>query len=330
MHALLRRLGEDTRERDIERPVELADGPDTDDDQDRSSPRPTPADRNQRPLDQVGQRREGPDQRCGQPVERLRASGGDPAPDAEDEQRGRDDGEQGDERQAVGQQPARRASVDVEDAPSPGGRVVDRGLSIGAQLRSAGPSGFEILEQDRLDVLGPNASRRGDECPDLAAPHEPAATQLDALERPARAQPPIVAGVKWMLDGGQDLRRLHEGDPVGGGAIVSPCRSAGCAAWAWLRLPAPASWRLGLRRHRCPLRSWAAPSRRLRRRSTSSTTRRRRATLLLGPARPLVVDRRRADRLADRARAAQTGRPSGCRRGTPCTTSNRRPQAAQS
>src|SRR5207344_2498701 len=74
----------------------------------------------------------------------------------------------------------------------------------------------QVLEQDRLEVLHPHASRGRDEGTDLAAPDEPASAELDALEATG-ARP--SADRRWReLDvrGGQDLGRLAKGDPVGG------------------------------------------------------------------------------------------------------------------
>ena len=72
----------------------------------------------------------------------------------------------------------------------------------------------KILEEDRLDILGADATWRRDERTDLAAPHESPAAELDALE-PARPGPPADRGWREVDVGrGQDLGRLREGDPV--------------------------------------------------------------------------------------------------------------------
>src|SRR6478672_10462772 len=79
-----------------------------------------------------------------------------------------------------------------------------------------GRSGTEVFEQNGLDILGTDPTRGGDERADLATTDEPAPAELDALE-PARTSP-AADGRRREMDvrGGQDVRCLDEGDPVGG------------------------------------------------------------------------------------------------------------------
>ena len=71
-------------------------------------------------------------------------------------------------------------------------------------------SASEVLEQDRLDILGTDPARRGDERPDLAAPDEPPATELDALEL-AGPRPAADRGRREVdVRGGQDVGRLGQ------------------------------------------------------------------------------------------------------------------------
>jgi len=73
---------------------------------------------------------------------------------------------------------------------------------------------LELLEEPRLEVPGPDRSRSGDQRPDLAAAHEAAATQLDALEA-ARASPAADRlGSKANVRRGQDLGSFAQADPV--------------------------------------------------------------------------------------------------------------------
>ena len=64
----------------------------------------------------------------------------------------------------------------------------------------------------------PHPPRTGDECLHLAAPDEPAAAQLDALELAGPGPAADRRRPEADVGGAEDLRRLGEADPVGGGA----------------------------------------------------------------------------------------------------------------
>src|SRR3954447_11937012 len=79
-----------------------------------------------------------------------------------------------------------------------------------------GRSATEVVEQDRLDVLGADPARRRHEASDLAASDEAASAELDALEA-ARSPPPADRGRGEVdVGGGEDVGCFDEGDPVGG------------------------------------------------------------------------------------------------------------------
>ena len=128
--------------------------------------------------------------------------------------------------------------------------------------------------------------------------------------RPARAQPPIVDGREVDVRGGQDLGRLGEGDPVRRRRPSSLSRSsrrspvsdafvevavepdAGVGGSAPSSDDPLAGLRAGLlARRRCRRTTWPSPGSRSR-------------AVPSWPSPTLVVDGRGADRLADRAAAA--------------------------
>ena len=81
---------------------------------------------------------------------------------------------------------------------------------------------LEFLEEPRLEVSGADVPRRRDQRPDLAAAHEAAPTELDALEpsRPCPASDRLRP--KLDVRRGQDPGGLGQGDPVEGAATISP------------------------------------------------------------------------------------------------------------
>ena len=151
---------------------------------------------------------------------RSRASGLPAAtkpPTPEDEQCGRDRREQRRECEAVREQPAGRVPVDVEDPHDPGhpGSVEDLGEdrvrrpSVGRDqpLRSSNRTGWTSSTRTRR-----GAATRARTSPRRTNRRPPS---LMLWRRPARAQPPIVAGREVDVRRGEDVGCLRERDPVG-------------------------------------------------------------------------------------------------------------------
>ena len=139
-----------------------------------------------------------------------------PAGQPEDQEAVGIDREQRREGQAVGQQAAGGATVGVEDGPDERDPRLGRGRARGSP---PGPSRRGVSSRGprtgRLDVLGADAPRRRDQRPDLAAPDEAAAAELDALEPPGPRPAADRRRREVDVGRGQDLGRLGQGDPVG-------------------------------------------------------------------------------------------------------------------
>jgi len=112
------------------------------------------------------------------------------------------------------------------------------GLNRRNRLGRSGASGaggarkliLELLEEPRLEVSGADVTRCRDQCPDLAAAHEAAPTQLDALQ--ASRPCPASDGLRPKLDvrGGQDPGGFGQRDPVGRRSHDQSAPEAGDAA----------------------------------------------------------------------------------------------------
>ena len=179
----------------------------------------------------------------------------------QDDQQRRDQGEEGHERQAAGEdRPAgrREAHVDGVGHPDPRnpehprderlhggrdacGRPLDEArpfLEAGRRAtRPASPARprSELLEQARLERLGSHPPAGPQQRADLDSPHVSPAAQLQRLEPPFAR--PAAERLRAQVDVGaaKDLDRLGEGDPVGGDALIGP------------QSPVPATWALGRR-----------------------------------------------------------------------------------
>ena len=214
----LRGLGEDPGERDVERAVQLADRPDHADDADDGGER--------RAADCIASTAPSIRSASGgnawiraspTPGAGFGIAGGDPAGQAEHEQRRRD--RRRTARRTRGRSPAgrrrrgrryrgRRMTLATCGWSRTRARIAAGSISRrpGQPPRSSNRTGWT---SSRLDATG-----RRDERPDLAAPDEPPATELDALE-PAGPRPAADRRRAEMDVGrGQDLGRLGEGDPV--------------------------------------------------------------------------------------------------------------------
>ena len=257
-----------------------------------------------RAVDQVGQWREGIDQRLGQASLRPPAFPAATQPaDAEDEQRDGDRREQRGEGQAVRQQPAGGVAVDVEDPHDRATCGWSRTVARIAPGPSVGPD-QPPRSSNRTGWTSSTRTRRGAATSARTSPRRTnrRPPSLMLWSRPARAQPPIVDGVKWTFVAARiSAASARVIQSVGAGHRgQSPTEARRCrptsrpSSSGRLRLGASSSVSLVGRPRRTP------PSRRVlarRRRAVGRRLRRRRrgrrASLLLRPAGSLEVDRRR-------------------------------------